>query len=89
MAFKIFFSSNLRFLRQAKGLTLEQLARDFTTTKQTVSRWETGVRLPPLDIVSALASYFDVSLDVFVNNDLHSPIAPTNEEPATAEPADM
>lgn len=53
----------LRELRQEKQLTLEQLGMKFDVTKQTVSYWEKGDRLPPLDIVTALAEYYDVSLD--------------------------
>ena len=53
----------IRGLRQAKKLTAEQLGKEFNVSKQTVSRWELGDRLPPLDVATALANYFDVSLD--------------------------
>lgn len=63
---KNLFCSNLKELRLSKNLTLEQLGKTFSVTKQTVSRWENGNRLPPLDVVVSLADYFDVSLDYLV-----------------------
>lgn len=57
------FCERLRSLRQAKNLTAEELGKEFKVSKQTVSRWELGNRLPPLDVATALANYFDVSLD--------------------------
>jgi transcriptional regulator with XRE-family HTH domain len=58
-----FFCERLRTLRQSQNLTLEQLGKIFTVTKQTVSHWEKGDRLPPLDVATSLADYFEVSLD--------------------------
>ncbi|WP_434131215.1 helix-turn-helix domain-containing protein [Sporomusa sphaeroides] len=61
-----FFCYRLRQLRQSRNLTVEQLGNEFNVTKQTVSRWELGKRLPPLDVATALAEYFNVSLDYLV-----------------------
>lgn len=60
------FGQRLRELRQKRQLTLEQLGTEFNVTKQTVSYWEKGDRLPPLDIATALAKYYAVSLDYLV-----------------------
>lgn len=60
------FGQRLRELRQKRQLTLEQLGAEFNVTKQTVSYWEKGDRLPPLDIATALAKYYAVSLDYLV-----------------------
>lgn len=57
------FCQRLRQLRQSHNLTAEQLGKEFNVSKQTVSRWELGDRLPPLDVATALADYFKVSLD--------------------------
>jgi transcriptional regulator with XRE-family HTH domain len=63
---KQLFCQRLRNLRQNRKLTVEQLGKEFDVSKQTVSRWELGDRLPPLDVTTALADYFDVSLDYLV-----------------------
>jgi transcriptional regulator with XRE-family HTH domain len=60
------FCQRLRQLRHSHQLTAEQLGKEFDVSKQTVSRWELGERLPPLDVVTALAEYFNVSLDYLV-----------------------
>jgi len=60
------FCERLRSLRQTRQLTAEQLGKEFNVSKQTVSRWELGDRLPPLDVTTALADYFAVSLDYLV-----------------------
>lgn len=60
------FCQRLRFLRQSRKLTIEQLGKEFNVTKQTVSRWELGERLPSLDVATVLADYFGVSLDYLV-----------------------
>lgn len=57
------FCYRLRQLRQSRNLTVEQLGYEFNVKRQTVSRWELGNRLPPLDVATALAEYFNVSLD--------------------------
>lgn len=60
------FGHRLRALRQLNDLTLKQLGAKFNVTKQTVSHWEKGDRLPPLDVATTLAEYFNVSLDYLV-----------------------
>ncbi|QDR81999.1 helix-turn-helix domain-containing protein [Sporomusa termitida] len=60
------FGHRLKNLRQAHDLTQEQLAAEFAVTKQTVSYWEKGDRLPPLNVATGLAIYFNVSLDYIV-----------------------
>jgi len=57
------FCQRLRQLRNDSNLTLSELGEILEVAKPTIGHWETGYRLPPLDMVVALADYFDVSLD--------------------------
>lgn len=57
------FCTRLKILRLEKNLTLEQLGLIFNVTKQTISRWETGDRLPSIEIVYMLSEYFNVTTD--------------------------
>lgn len=50
-------------LRKEKGLTQEQLGEIIGVTNKTVSRWETGVYLPPADALLALGDLFNVSVN--------------------------
>jgi len=60
------FSQRLNRLRQAKNISHEKLANELGLTRATVSHWENGLRLPSLEIATALADFFDVSLDYLV-----------------------
>ena len=50
-------------LRKEKGLTQEQLGEKIGVTNKTVSRWETGVYLPPADVMLVLGELFSVSVN--------------------------
>lgn len=45
------------------GLTQEQLGERIGVTNKTVSRWETGVYLPPADMLLALGELFHVNVN--------------------------
>lgn len=63
------FQNNLRKLREAKGLTYRELSEilsqkyDVKFSKSTIERWEKGDSSPTITHASALAHYFDVTLD--------------------------
>lgn len=52
----------LKELRSGKKLTQEQLAEKFGVSRRTVSRWETGINMPDLDILIEMADYYEVDL---------------------------
>lgn len=53
----------LKFLRQTRKKTLDELAIDLDTTKTTLSRYENNKRVPDADFIVRLATYFKVSAD--------------------------
>lgn len=53
----------LRELRQAQGITQEQLAGELGVSNRSVSRWETGRTMPDFDLLIELAKRYDVSVD--------------------------
>ena len=57
------FSSRLKELRLEKGLSQEELARQVGLTHTAIGLWELNKRVPNLDAVIHLASFFKVSLD--------------------------
>lgn len=63
---KEIFCTRLRQLRQSKNLTIIELGNELNVSKQTISHWENGDRLPAINVFVALADYFDVSLDYLV-----------------------
>ena len=50
-------------LRKEHGFTQEQLGDKIGVTNKTVSRWETGMFLPPADALLLLSELFDVSIN--------------------------
>jgi len=62
-------------LRKEQKLTQEQLGEIIGVTNKTVSRWETGVYLPPADALMIMSKEFGVSI-----NEILSGKRLTNEE---------
>ena len=60
---KLNFAENLRKLRRERGFTQEQLAEKMGVSFQTVSRWETGVVYPDIELLPEIADFFEVRLD--------------------------
>ena len=50
-------------LRKEQGFTQEQLGDKIGVTNKTISRWETGVYLPPADALLTMSELFDVSIN--------------------------
>ena len=59
------FGIRLKELREYKGLSQDQLAKelDNAITSSAISLWELNKRTPNLDACIILAEYFGVSLD--------------------------
>lgn len=50
-------------LRKLSGMTQEQLAEKLHVSRQTISKWESGVTMPDLESVVLLSRMFHISLD--------------------------
>lgn len=53
----------IRDLRHDRGLTQTQLAREISTTQDTISLWELGKSYPDIINLIKLAKFFGVSTD--------------------------
>jgi transcriptional regulator with XRE-family HTH domain len=60
---KLNFAENLRKLRRERGFTQEGLAEKMGVSFQTVSRWETGVVYPDIELLPEIAEFFEVRVD--------------------------
>lgn len=63
------FQERLYQLRKERGLSQEDLANEIGVSRQAVQKWEAGAAQPTLDKLTALARYFDVTLDWLVNGE--------------------
>ncbi len=60
------FPNRLYELRRKAGLSQEELADLVGVTRQAVQKWEAGTSRPDMDNLTALAAYFNVTLDYLV-----------------------
>lgn len=60
-----FIGDKIKFFRESQGISQEKLGELLGTTKQTVSRYETGKRSANQDVLFKLSDIFGVSIDEF------------------------
>jgi len=63
-------SRNIRHLRMKKGWSQEDLAADIHIARSTYSTYETGVKVPDLQTIDALAAKYDIGFEGLVSYDL-------------------
>lgn len=63
-------ASNIRFLRQLKGLSQEQLADELKVTRARIGGYEEARNEPPIDLLIRLSEYFHIAIDALVRGDL-------------------
>ena len=56
----------LQLLRKEKGLTQEQLGEKLHISSKTISRWETGAYMPPVEMLLAMSELYRVSINELV-----------------------
>ena len=61
----MFFSDKLRLLRTQANLSQEDLADELHVSRQSVSKWESGISFPEIEKLISISDYFHVSLDAF------------------------
>ena len=58
----------LEFLRKEKKLSQKELSKMVNLTQQRISAYEKGKREPDLETLSALANFFNVTIDYLLGN---------------------
>lgn len=61
-----FFIDKIRKLRKEAGYTQEDVSRKLNIQRQTYCNYENGTRMPPLEIIIALADLYKLSVDALV-----------------------
>ena len=62
------FADKLQSLRKSKGLSQEELAEKCNVTRQSVSKWETGLGYPETEKLLILCEILDVDLDYLMRD---------------------
>ena len=58
--------TRIRELREERGMTQVQLAKEIGFSPNTISQYETGVLEPNLQTIKKLCDYFNVTADYFL-----------------------
>lgn len=66
------FADALRALRVEKGYSQQQLADKIVVNRSTIAKWESGSRLPDLDMIHHLANALNVDVSILLNAVLES-----------------
>ena len=62
--------NKIRELRKKKGITQEMLASILSVSPQAVSKWESGLTYPDMEMIPVIAGYFEVSMDILFDYDV-------------------
>ena len=60
-------AENLLHLRRDKGITQDVLAEFLGVSKASVSKWENGDYMPPIDVLMLLSEIYGVSINEILN----------------------
>lgn len=63
------FEDKLQSLRKASSLSQEQLADKLNVSRQSVSKWESGVCYPEMDKLIGMCKIFNCSMDELINEE--------------------
>ena len=56
-----------RYFREKTGLTQEQVSEKLNIDKSTVSKWETGISKPTVDLLIKVSQLYNCSIDDLIN----------------------
>lgn len=74
---EIYLGQNIRYLREAKGLTQEEFAASIgDITRKAVCNWEAGRREPELGNLIIIAKFFGITLDDLILREIAPPKPP-------------
>ena len=73
---RILFAETLKKIRTEKGLSQRELAERMYVTRSTVTRWETGSRLPDALMISRLSKCLDTDINTLLAVAAESETAP-------------
>lgn len=65
-------SENIKALRKQRGFTQEQLAEALGVTAGAVYKWEAGLSVPDILLITELADFFEISVDALLGFEMKS-----------------
>lgn len=59
--------TRIRELRKIKNISQEELANELSVSRQTISKWESGIVSPDINNIEMISKFFEVSTDYIIN----------------------
>ena len=87
--FRRLFARNLTYYINASGKTQSEVARALHLSKATMSSWCLGTRIPRMDKVDLLCSYFGIKRSDLMEDHTHSPAAADPLLPLSREEGEL
>jgi len=66
------FSENLQYIRSQYGITQEHLAEQLEVSRQSVSKWESGISFPETDTLLRICDLYNVNLDILLRGSVEA-----------------
>ena len=66
---KEIIGKNIQYLRRESNMTQQDLADKLNYTSKAVSKWERGESMPEIEVLAAIASLFNVTVDFLLHED--------------------
>ncbi len=63
-------ADNLKKIRKDNNLSQEQLAEKLSVSRQSVSKWESGISYPEMDKVIQICNLFNLNINELINEDI-------------------
>lgn len=75
-----FFNKNLKYIRQSKGISQQELAEKLNIDRSTISRWENDEMDVTVGNAIAVANYLNIPIEELTSKDLTVEEQPTFDE---------
>lgn len=72
--------NRLRVLREDRGISQAQLAKDWNTSPSAISSWENGTNQMDYAMLIKASSYYNISIDYILENETTSEINSDGEK---------
>ena len=72
--------TTLKYLRAKRNITQQELANALNVSKGAVAMWETEKRSPDNETLIKIATYFNVSIDYLLGNNIEIEYSVTKDE---------
>lgn len=66
---KEIIGKNIQYLRKESNMTQQDLADKLNYTPKAVSKWERGESMPEIEVLAAIASLYNVTVDFLLHED--------------------